>query len=102
MVPATKDLSKAWETFHQELVLSRENCFISLAGLLDGIGKDLKGRQLQSEHQFRQLTATDHQVGVDGIAAEPIAPFLASLAPKKVHLRKWLELFSESIERTSE
>lgn len=43
-----------------------------------------------------------HDVGIEGVSVEPMAPFLASLELQKGQLRKVLEGFTKKLRRMSE
>ena len=55
MGPVTKDLTAAWQKFDDGATTAREDCFMALVGLVDGIGDDLAGMRLHFIHPLINL-----------------------------------------------
>ena len=42
--PVVEDVTKMWKSFDEKLEELKEKCFSALAGLIDGIRDELKGK----------------------------------------------------------
>ena len=99
--PVVKDLSVAWGNFDEALTNCKEKCYSDLTKLLENIRTDFNGRRLQSDSWAIGTRILTGITEMDGVAAEPMLPFLASLTIKKAQLRKQLEVFFDQVKSTS-
>ena len=96
-----EDLTPAWQLFDDQVHAAKENCFTSLAALVDDIAEDLAGKRLHPLHTSFDSFGLTRSTAEEGVSVEPMAPFLSSLASKKILLRKCLDDFSAKVDSVS-